>query len=119
MHAGVARETFKGLRVFEQLFRLRLGCDRALRLRILFHRRIKRDVELVRNHARDPIGIAIRQTHHAAYVAHDALRFQFSKRNDLCDAAFTVFLADVFQDFAAARFAKIDIDVGRRHASRI
>ncbi len=113
--ASIAGKSLQSFRVIEKLPGLRLRGDRAFQLQIFFRGRIKSDVQLVRNHSRDPIGIAIWQTHHAANVTHHALCFQFSKRNDLRDATFTVFLADVFQNFAAARFTKIDIDIRRRY----
>ena len=119
MHAGVARESFQRFCVFEQLFRLRFGRDRALQLRILFRRRIERDVQLVRNHPRDPIGVAIWQAHHPPNIAHHAFRFQFSKSDDLSDAPLAILLPDVFKNFAATRFTKIDIDIRRRYAVRI
>ena len=119
MHAGVARKPFQRLRVLKELFRLRLGRDRALQLRILFRGGIERDAEFVRNHSRDPIGVAIGQAHHTADVTNDTLRFQFSKRDNLRDPPLAVLLAHVLQNLAATRFAKIDIDVRRRHAIRI
>ena len=76
------------------------------------------DVQLVRDHLRDPVAIAVAQAHHAADIAHHAFRFQFSEGDDLRDAALAVFLPDVFEDFAAARFAKINVDIGRRNALR-
>src|SRR5262249_14470145 len=88
-------------------------------LGIFFSGRFERDVELVWNHPRDPIGVAVRQTHHPAHVTHHALRLKFSEGDNLCNAAFTVFFADVFENFAATCFTKIDIDVRRGYAIRI
>ena len=56
---------------------------------------------------------------HAADVAHHAFRLQFAESDDLRDAALAVFLPNVFEDFAAARFAEIDVDIRRRNAIRI
>src|SRR5262249_27145751 len=64
----------------------------------------------------NPIGIAIAPSQHPAYVAHDAFRLKLAKRYDLRDAALTIFLPHVFQNFAAARFAKVHIDVRQGHA---
>src|SRR5580704_10498616 len=119
MYAGVARNSFEGLRVLEQLLGLRLRSDRTFQFWIFLRRGVERDVQLVRNHSGDAVGIAIWQTHHPADVAHHALRFQFSKSDDLRDTALAVFLAHIFQDLTATRFAKIDIDVRRRNAVRI
>ena len=76
----------------------------------------ERDVQLVRDHLRDPVAVAVAQAHHAADVAHHAFRLQRAEGDDLRDAALAVFLPHVFDDFAAARFAKIDVDIGRRDA---
>ena len=56
---------------------------------------------------------------HAADVAHHALRLQFAEGDDLRDAALAVFLPHVFEHLAAARFAEIHVDIGRRNAIRI
>ena len=88
----------------------------AFELGILSRRFLQRDVQLVRDHPRDPVRIAIRQTHYAPDVPHHAFRLQFSEGNDLRDAAFAIFLPHVLENFAAACFAEINIDVGRRHA---
>src|SRR5262249_37696595 len=65
------------------------------------------------------ICIAIAPSQHAADVAHDALCLQLAERNDLRDAAFAVFLPNIFEHLAAACFAKIDINIWRRNAIRI
>src|SRR5205807_1481434 len=56
------------------------------------------------------------KSHHPADVAHHALRFQFSKRDNLSDATFAIFLANVFEHFTAPRFTKIYVDVRWRDA---
>ena len=71
------------------------------------------------NHLRDAICIAIAPSQHAADIAHDAFCLEFAERDDLRDAALAVFLPNVFEDFAAARFAEIHVDIRRRNAIRI
>ena len=119
MHARVARKSFECLGVFEELLRLRLGRDRAFQFRIFFRRRVEGYAQFVGNHPSDSIRRRVGKPHHAADVAHHAFRFELAERNDLRDAAFTVLLPHVFENFAAARFTKIDIDVRRRNSVRI
>ena len=52
----------------------------------------------------------------ARHIAHHASRFHLAEGDDLRDATLAVFLPDVFEHFAAARFAKIHIDIRRRNA---
>ena len=92
---------------------------RPFQFRVFSNGRIQRDVQLIRNHLGNAIGIAITPTQYPANVAHDAFRFKLAKRDDLRDSALTVFLTDVFQDFPAARFAEIHVDVRGRNAIRI
>src|ERR1043166_9232824 len=94
-------------------------CDLTFELGIFFRCVFERNIEFVRDHPRNAVGITIRQTHHAADIAHHAFRFQLPERDDLRDAAFAIFLPHVLEDFAAACLAKIDVDVRRRHAIRI
>ena len=72
-----------------------------------------------RNHAREPVRISVGKPDDAPDVAHGALRVHLVERHDLRDAAIAVFLADVFEHFAAPFLAEIDVDVGRRNAFRI
>ena len=117
MHAGIARQSFKNFCVIPQLSSRFFGRERAFQLGIFFNSGIKGGIEIVRYHLRDPIGIAVTHAHHAADIAHHALRFQFSKGNDLRDPAFAVFLANVFEHFTPPCFAKIHrVDVRHRDA---
>ena len=117
--AGITGQTLQNLCVLKELTRSRLGRDGSFQLRILFNGRLESNIQFVRNHLRDAIGVAIAQSHNASDIAHDAFCFQFSKRDDLRDAAFAVLLAHIFQHLAAARFAKIDIYIRWRNAVRI
>src|SRR5205807_1398238 len=114
--ASVARKAFQNFAVFKKLFRLRLGFNCAFKFQILFRGGLKRDTDLVRDHPRDAISVAIAQAHDAADVADNAFCLQLSKGDDLRDAPLAVFLSHVSEDFAAASLTKIDIDVGRRDA---
>ena len=79
----------------------------------------ERHLGIERNHLREPVALAIAQAHDATNIADDAFRFQFAEGDDLRNAASTVFLPDVFEDLAAARFAEIDVDIGRRNTFRV
>ena len=61
----------------------------------------------------------IAPTHHSPDVADDAFRLQLAKSNDLRDAAFTVLLPNILENFASARFTKINIDIRWRDPVRI
>ena len=119
VHASVARKTFENLSILKKLFGFPLRRDRALQLRVFLNRCLERDVQLVWNHLRDAIGGLIAQSHDAADIAHDTFRLQFSKGDDLGDAALTVFLSNILEHFATARLAKIDINIRRRDAVRV
>ena len=98
---------------------MRLGGYGPFQFHVFFRSRVEGDVQLVRNHLCDAIGVAIAQSHHAANIAHYALCFQFAEGNDLGDATFAIFLPHVFEHFAATRLAEIDINIRRRDAIRI
>ena len=105
-----------------ELARRRFGLDRAPQFRIRQRGFRERDVLLsrsARDHAREPIGFTIGKSNDAANVAHRALRIHFVERHNLRDPAFAIFLADVFQHFAAPVLTKIDVDIGRRNSFRI
>src|SRR4030095_6191526 len=71
------------------------------------------------NHLGNAIRIAIAQTHNPTHVAYHTFRLELAKRDDLCDAAFTVFLPHVLENFSATRFTEINIDIRRRNPVRI
>ena len=119
VHARVARQTFEDFGMIEKLTGCGFSGDRSFQFRILFNGCIERDVQLIWNHLCYAIGVAIAPPHHSPDVPHHAFRLEFAKSNDLCDAAFAILLPNIFENFAAARFAKIDIDIWRRNAVRI
>ena len=62
-----------------------------------------------------PINLAIAHLQHAPGVAQHRPRLQFSKSDDLRNLTRAVFFLDITNDFATARFAKVDIEVRHRH----
>jgi hypothetical protein len=94
-----------------------LDCRREFR--VLFLRGGEGDVEFVRDHLRHTVTIRVAPTHDAADIAHHALRAKSAKGDDLGDRALTVFLTDVFDDFAAAFHAEIDVDIWRADPLRV
>ena len=87
-----------------------------LRSGVFSRARRERNVQFVGDHLRDAVGIAVTQAHDAANITDHAFRPQCAEGDDLRNAALTVFLADVFDHFATARFAEVDVDIRRRNA---
>src|SRR5205814_9652986 len=115
VHAGTAGKSFQGGGVFHQLLCRRFARDCSLHFLVPLDRGIQSNVQFVRNHFCDPVTVPHAQSHHPCYIAHHAARFQPAKSDDLCHATFAIFLPDVFEDFAATSFAKVDINIGRRN----
>ena len=70
VHTGTAGKTFERHGVLDELLGLRLGPNCSFQLRISFDSRTECDVELVRDHLRDPIGVAITQSHDTPDITH-------------------------------------------------
>src|SRR5439155_18607874 len=70
-------------------------------------------------HLGDAIGVAITPAHHSPDIAHHTYRSELAKGDDLRHPTLTILLPNVFEDFAATRFAKIDVDIRRGNAIRI
>ena len=75
VHARIARQAFQHRRVIPELPHRGFGLDRLFQLRRLLRRARERDVQLVRNHLRDSIRLAVAEADHAPDIAHHALRF--------------------------------------------
>ena len=132
MHADVPRQPFERRGVFPHLLRRALLLDRFFQLGIFVDRSRRvldraglfvllvetgeRDPQLVRDHLRDAIRVAIRPAQHAPHIAHHRLRAHRAKGRNLRHRAVAVFVAHVVDDLGAAVHAKVHVDVGRRHA---
>ena len=64
----------------------------------------------------DPVGVRVRDVHHARDVAHDGAGFHRPERDDLRDVLAAVLPRDVVDDLAAPPLAEVDVDVGQRDA---
>jgi len=74
------------------------------------------DVELIRDHLGQPVGLDVGQVVHAGHVADDHLGAKRAVGDDVGHALVAVFLADVADDLAAAAHAEVDVEVRRRYA---
>jgi hypothetical protein len=71
------------------------------------------------NEFRNTVHLPVGQVHGAADVLERSLRRHGSEGDDLRDVGAAVFSGDVFDHFAAAPHAEIDVDIGHRYALRI
>ena len=112
----MTRHAFQTHGHFHQFAKARVGLERGAQLRGLLERIFERDVELVGNELGEAIHVAVRQIHGAADVLDGGLGGHGAEGDDLGDVRAAVFLGDVFDHFAAAPHAEVDVDVGHRHA---
>ncbi len=120
-HAGrvrrcVSGKPFQALGHFHQILVARVAVDQALQLRRLFQRFVERDVQLRRDQLGDAIHFPVWQIHGAAHVFDGRFRRHGSEGDDLGHIGAAVLPGDVFDHFAAAPHAEVDIDVGHGHA---
>ena len=71
---------------------------------------------MVGHHLAQPIDLAVAHLQDASGVAQHRARLQFAEGDDLRNVVVAVFVLDVADHLAAARFAKVDVEVGHRHA---
>ena len=67
----------------------------------------------------EAVDLAIAHLEHAPGVLEHGTRLQLTEGDDLRDLIATVFLLDVADDLATPGFAKVDVEVGHRHAFRV
>ena len=113
MDAGVAHDVFEHESGVHEFARHLLGVVRLLEVRRLLERLLQRHLQLVWNHLRQPVALAVAQAHHATHIADDGLRAHRAEGDDLRDGIAAVLLADVFDDIGAAVIGEVDVDVGR------
>ena len=109
MNAGVARVSFKRLRVLQHFGDQRIRFHRILQFRLAVNRLRQCDVQLVGHHVGQALSIRGRQTHDARYILHRGLGFQSSKGDDL--RHMSIFLAHIFQHFGAPILTKVNVDI--------
>ena len=86
---------------------------------IFFIKSLEGDVQLIRNHLCDPIGITVIPAEHPTHVSNHRLRSQCSESNDLSNRPFTIFMTNIIDHFRPTIRTEIDVDIGRTHPFRI
>ena len=114
--AGVAHHALEHERLVDDFFRRRIAGDLLPQLRGFLDGGGEVDVQLVRNHLRQAVGVGVGEIVDARDVADDGLCAECAVGDDVGDAVLSVFLADVVDDLAAAAHAEVDVEVRRRHA---
>ena len=113
MDAHTSGHAFEEGGVLPKLLGVAVILDGSLELRILFHRLLKVDVQLIGDHLGQPVAVAIAPTEHATHIANHALRTHGAEGNDVAHAALTVFLPDVLDHLGATSLTEVDIKVRR------
>ena len=119
MHARVAVQPLQRRRDVDELLVLGLLVLQLLKLGLVFQAPLHRQrvaIDQRRQVARKLIQIRKRQPHHPAHVFDGALGRQRAEGDDLTDVALAVLLRDVLDHLVAPVHAKVDIEVGHRHA---
>ena len=116
--AGVARHALEALpQVEETAVRLVLAQGVRELLDVAPRLRERRWFAGVRGDERaEPVDLGERDVEDAAHVADHGSRLHRVERDDLSDVVAAVLPPDVLDDFAAASFAQIHVDVGHRDA---
>ena len=111
-NAGVAPELGSGGFLFDGFLQLGVLIDRAGLFLPFLLGAVERDIELVRNHPRDTVGVAVAPAEDAADIADDALRSQGAEGDNLGDGHRAVLLADILDHLAPSILAEVDVDIG-------
>ena len=90
----------------------------VLLFKVRVHREglVERDVELLRDHLRDGVRLAVGEIQNAGDVSYDAPRRHRAEGYDLHDAVAPVFFDDVIDDLLPALEAEVHVDIGHGHA---
>ena len=119
VRAGLPRHVLQRRRELHDFLRERLGPARVGEIEAVLLRAQQRGAGHFGNHLREAVAIRQRDFQRAADVADERLGAERAVGHDLRHAVRAVFLPHVFDHFAAARLAEIDVEVRRRHAFRI
>ena len=84
-----------------------------------FHGILQRDVQLVGDHLGQLIGLGIFDLVDPGEVADDHLRAEGAEGDDVGDAVFPVFIADVGHHLIPPAHAEVDVEVGWRDALKV
>ena len=116
MLAGVARETFQLQRERHDRAHVLLFVLAALQGRLFMQSAIERHLRIEGNEFGELIDKTVREAQHATDVAHHGLGRHRAVGNDLRDLIAPIARRDVFDDLVAPVHAKVDVEVGHRHA---
>ena len=112
----MTRQTFETLGHIDQFLDSSIILNQVFEIRILIQRFIERDMQFGGHHLRDLVHFRICHFHPAARVPNDSARRHRAERNDLRNVLAPVLFRDVVDHLSASVHAKVDIDVGQRHA---
>ena len=113
MDADPAGQAFEFFRSFVKTGHRWIVLNRRLQVGIFLLGGSQGDAQLRRNHLGHAVGVAITHPENPSAVADHRFGTKGAKGDDVADAAFAVFLADVFDDFRPARLAEVDVDIRR------
>ena len=114
--AGVADHALEDAGLVEDFFGDGVAGDFVAQLGGFFNGVLERDVELVGDHLGETIGVGVGEVVDARDVADDHFGSEGAVGDDIGDAVFAVFFADVVDDLTAAAHAKVDVEVRRGNA---
>ena len=116
MGGGVPRKALQPPGRIQQLFDLRVAVVELLQLRLGLHRFVDGHLEVVGHHLGDAVGLGKAHAQGPAHVAHHALGLHGAEGGDLRHAVLAVGIDHVLDDFHAAAFAEVHINIGQAHA---
>ena len=115
MGRGVPRHALELLRDADELVDPIVPRHELAQRRRGLHGAVERDVQLVRDRLRDPIGLRVGEAHGASDVADGRLRAERPEGDDLRHPVVAVLAGDVLDDLVPARVLEVDVDVRHRH----
>jgi hypothetical protein len=71
------------------------------------------DIEVVRDHLGNAIGVGVLNVHYTGQVTHDHLCTELAVGDDVGDPVAAIFFADIVDDLVATAHAEIDVKVRR------
>ena len=93
--------------------------NRRRQLWVLSSGVFKIDIQLIRNHLGNAVGIAITPCQHPRDIANHRLRSQRAERDNVANRTLAIFLPDILNHFTATRLAEIDVNIRRTDPLRI
>lgn len=114
--AELANHALQDFALFEDVAHFGVVLDLVAEFRRHFQSFFERHFQLVGNHFRDGVCAVEGNAVDARQVAHDSLCAELAVCHDVRHPVHAVLAADVFDDVAAAAFAEVYVEVGRRHA---